>query len=176
MSHHYDGHKTICSPEDKAPSHLQACIRPADKPWLSCQGVAGRLGGHTWNILTNSILSKSVASQLGACGSIWKHGSILVAGDKHELYLTQARSILSALAPGFKAASLAMTSEGVITTSTTKARSPLCGSTDAGLPAWPRNVTKTLSFVPRRVPHSVRGLEGANWSPKPGEESPQRPL
>ena len=33
-----------------------------------------------------------------------------------------------------------------------------------------------LSFVLRRVPHSVRGLEGANWSPKPKVRSLQKSL
>eukprot|EP00439_Symbiodinium_sp_Y106_P077180 s315_g16.t1 len=101
MSHHYDGHKTICTPEDK--------------------GVAGRLGGHTWNILTNS--------------------------DKHELYLTQARSRDHYI-------------------------------NDKG------EITSVWFDRRRRVPHSVRGLEGANWSanvkesllcpgtpPKPGPPS-----
>ncbi|CAE7737208.1 unnamed protein product [Symbiodinium sp. CCMP2456] len=124
MSHHYDGHKTICTPEDK--------------------GVAGRLGGHTWNIITNSILYKSVAYQLGAygSGSIWEH---MGAGDKHELYLTQARSRDHYI-------------------------------NDKG------EITSVWFDRRRRVPHSVRGLEGANWSANvkesllsPGAGTPQGP-
>ncbi|CAE7298086.1 unnamed protein product [Symbiodinium pilosum] len=79
--HHYDGHKTICSAEDKA--------------------VAGRLGGHTWNIITNS--------------------------DEHEIYLTQARS-----------------------------RDHYVN--DRG------EITSVWFERRRRIPHSVGGLEGANWS------------